>query len=135
VWAGAEPYPHLADLAFRQRAGSSDFVEVPVSVDYRRPVQRGAAGEQGYEWPYVPAEYDHREVVGHIVERIVTDSPKYGAIVLDTHNDQEFLDVDHPATRNLELILGSIQAMCAAAKLRPIGATLETVCDLVRFDR
>jgi hypothetical protein len=135
VWAGADPYPHRADLAFRQRPGSSGFVEVPVSVDYRRPVQKGTAGEQGYEWPYVPAWYDHREVVRHIIERVVTDLPKCGAIVLDTHNDQEFLDVDHPASQNLELILGSIQSLCAAANLQPIGATLETICDLLLLDR
>jgi hypothetical protein len=36
-----------------------ELVEVPVSVDYRRPIELGAAGETGYEWPYIASlDYD-----------------------------------------------------------------------------
>lgn len=130
VWAGAEPYPHRANLSFRQAKGASDFIEVPVSVDYRRPVQSGAAGEQGYEWPYVPAAYDHRAVVESILERAKQDAPEYGTLVLDTHNDQEYLDPAHFATRNLRLILDTLFAGCERLELQPVGATVETICDL-----
>ncbi len=130
VWAGAEPYPHRANLDFRQLAGTSSFIEVPVSVDYQRPVQTGAAGEQGFEWPYVPAPYNHREVVEHVVERTRADAAKYGTLVLDTHNDQDYLDPVHFATVNLRLILDSVLSLCEGVDLQAVGATLGTMCDL-----
>ena len=40
IWAGAELYPHRANLSFRQIEGDSDFVEVPISVDTSRPMER-----------------------------------------------------------------------------------------------
>lgn len=130
VWAGASPYPHRANLDFRQNDGTSEFVEVPVAVDYQRPVQAGAAGEQGYEWPYVPAPYDHRAVVGHILERIKADDPGCGAVVLDTHNDQDYTDPEHPATVNLRLILDTIATLSARMDINATGATLESMCSL-----
>lgn len=131
VWAGAENYPHQANLEFRQTKGQSSFIEVPVSVDYERPVQSGAAGEQGYEWPYVPASYDHRAVVEHVLERTRADAPMYGTLVLDTHNDQEYLDPGYSATVNLKLILDTAFTLCEELDLQPVGATLESMCDLL----
>ena len=75
VWAGAPAYPHRAHLGFRLIDGDSDFVEIPVSVDFQRPIHRGDAGEMGYEWPYIPSKtYDHAQVIADIVERIKSDS-------------------------------------------------------------
>jgi hypothetical protein len=54
VWAGAELYPHRANLSFRQISGDSDFIEVPISVDTSRPMARGDRHEAGFEWPYIP---------------------------------------------------------------------------------
>lgn len=75
VWAGADPRPHQAHLDFRQRAGDSDFVEVPVAVDYCQPHLRGHAGDQGFAWPYIPADYDHRLTVQHLLERLIGEYP------------------------------------------------------------
>jgi peptidoglycan/xylan/chitin deacetylase (PgdA/CDA1 family) len=136
VWTGAELYPHRADLNFRQRKGDSDFVEVPVSVDLERPVQAGTVGEQVYEWPYVPARiYNHREIIRDILERFQLESPRYGTIVMDTHNDQEYADPEHPSSVNLALILDSIGLFCAQQGLRPVSATLENLCDLILADK
>jgi hypothetical protein len=134
VWSGAEPYPHRAHLGFRQLTGGSSFVEVPVSVDYERPVQRGAAGEQGYEWPYIPAPYDHRQVVQHILERSRSAGARTSTLVLDSHNDQDYGDPGHPATVNLSLILDSAKSCAAGMDVSLVGATLETICDLVLAD-
>lgn len=132
VWSGAYPYPHRAHLAFRQLKGMSDFIEVPVSVDYRRAMETGAAGEKGYEWPYIPADYDHEMVVRDILHRFETAVPEPRVIVLDTHNDEDYSAPSSPARQNLELILGSIVSICGETSMRPIGGTVETICDLVR---
>jgi hypothetical protein len=132
VWAGTEPYPHRAHLAFRQRAGDSDFVEAPVAVDYQQPHQRGAAGEQGFAWPYIPAAYDHRLTIQHLLERFQAEPARVGCIVLDTHNDQEYANPAHPARVNLDLILSTAHAYSAHLGMSLRGATVADACDLVR---
>ena len=132
VWAGADPYPHRADLAFRQNAGTGDFVEVPVPVDRRRPVTRGHAGEAGFEWPYIPASaYDHRCVVTDMLEAFADSDRPWGTVVMDTHNDQDYGDPAHPATRNLAVISAALRAGCDRLGLRPLGGTVADVCDRV----
>jgi len=84
----------------------------------------------GNEWPYIPSKaYDHAQVISNIIARIKSDSPDVGVIVTDTHNDQDYTDSEHPASRNLALILAAIESSCADAGLRPVGATLDSLCD------
>jgi peptidoglycan/xylan/chitin deacetylase (PgdA/CDA1 family) len=133
VWAGASAYPHAADAAFRLSSGASSFVEVPVSVDYQRPVARGAAGEIGYEWPYLAAEgYDFRAVAGDIVERFAKEAPPIAVFVTDVHNDQDLSDLDHPAARNLRTLFDEVLARAAARNLTVKGTTIEAVCRTYR---
>ncbi|MCJ7736008.1 MAG: hypothetical protein MUQ10_01665 [Anaerolineae bacterium] len=132
LWAGADAYPHRSHLSFRQLPGKSDFIEVPVSVDYLRPVEMGAAGEQGYEWLYIPAHYHHEQVVKDLVARARADAPPLFPIVLDTHNDQDYFDSGTVARQNLDLILATLEQESAKVGLEPVGATVETVCELVR---
>jgi len=134
VWAGAEVYPHRAHLGFRQIKGDSDFINVPVSGAFGRPVARGHAGEQGYEWSYIPHTYDHREIIQDVLKRFADDVPRFGTIVTDTHNDQDYSDPKHPARQNLELILRSIQDFCKELDMKPVGITLDALCELVLND-
>lgn len=131
VWAGAEVYPHRAHFGFRHIRGGSDFINVPVSVAFVRPVAVGHAGEQGYEWPYIPHSYDHRKVIRDILERFRDDAPRFGTIVTDTHNDQDYTDPGHPARVNLDLILRSVREFCEEMEMQPVGVTLDTLCSLV----
>lgn len=134
VWAGAEIYPHRAHYQCRLTAGESDFINVPVSVAFGRPVRRGHAGEQGHEWLYVPHGYDHAAVIRDVLERFVVDEPRFPVIVTDSHNDQEYRDPDHPARLNLELILRTIVDTCCRMGMRPEGITLDALCRLVLED-
>ena len=132
VWKGSDPYPHRAHRGFRELAGDGDFVEVPVSVAFGRPVARGHAGEAGFEWPYIPHTYDHDAVVRDILERYRAESPPFPCIVTDTHNDQDYADSGHPARRNMARIVEAIRGHGEALGLRPVGVTLDALCDLVR---
>ena len=106
----------------------------PANDGLRNREGGGHAGEQGYEWPYIPHTYDHRAVVRGIMERFRRDSPRFGTIVTDTHNDQDYTDAAHPARRNLDLILASIKSRCEEMAMQPVGITLDRLCDLVRAD-
>ena len=134
VWAGAEPYPHRAHLGFRLIRGNSDFINVPVSAAFGRPVAQGHAGEQGYEWSYVPHTYDHRAVIRDVLNRFRTEDPRFGTLVTDSHNDQDYSDPGHPARQNLELILRSIGDFCEQMEMLPVGITLDALCELVLAD-
>jgi len=132
IWAGAESYPHRAHLSFRQTAGESDFVEIPVSVAYGRPTASGERGEQGYEWPYIPAaKYAHAAVIEDILFRFARHQSPHSVIVTDTHNDMDYTDPEHHATRKLHTILDTIQSFCAAHNMQPVGITADRMCDRV----
>lgn len=135
VWAGAEPYPHRAHLAFRQIKGDSDFIEIPVSADFERPVEVGDAHEQGYEWPYLASQrYDHRAVIADVVARVSRDAPRCGTIVTDVHNDQDFSPGAYPARTNLDLILESIEAAGDDSGLNVVPTTIDELCKIVLED-
>jgi len=136
LWSGAEPYPHRANLNFRQLKGSSKFVEVPISVDFQRPVLKGHAGQKGYEWLYVPCTlYDHKEVLRNILKRFKVEAPRFPVIVTDTHNDQDYSNHENPARSNLSLILNSIKRFCREMDVKPKSCTLDDLCDLVLSER
>ena len=131
VWSGAEPYPHRAHLNFRQLKGDSDFVEVPISVDYKRPILRGHARQRGYEWLYIPSsQYNHGEVIKDLLERFRADNPRYPVIVTDTHNNEDYSNPKHPARLNLDFILDSIRSLCAERGVRPVGVSLSDICGM-----
>jgi hypothetical protein len=133
VWAGAADYPHRVDRAFRLSPGRSSFIEVPVSVDYRRPVVHGAAGEIGFEWPYIASlDYDSAAVVTDILERFHEDMPATPVFVMDVHNDQPLDDPEHPCSRNLRLILDTLGARAREHGAKLTGMTLRELCPLVR---
>jgi hypothetical protein len=133
VWAGAELYPHRAHLAFRQIAGDSDFVEVPISVDTSRPTADGDRHEAGFEWPYVPSrKYDHRAVALNIVRRAEEERHAFSTYVTNTHQDQDYADPDHPSSVKLGTIFESLRRAADESGLGLVGTTVAEMCDRVR---
>ena len=141
VWAGAEPYPHRAHLNFRLVRGDSDFVEVPISVDFQRPgeshIYPNRVPTKGYQWLYIADRrfYNYEEVLRHLIERFRRDSPRCPVIVTDTHNNQDYSDPEHPARLNLEFILKLLKSLCEDMGVKPVGSTLSQVCDIVLENR
>jgi len=129
VWAGAPDYPHRANTVFRLLTGSSSFIEVPVSVDYRRPVSKGAAGEVGCEWPYLAADrYDHGSVARNILERFQRENPVFPIFVIDVHNDQDMDDPLNPAVQNLRTAVDAVFVWAGRHQLAVHGLTLDELC-------
>jgi hypothetical protein len=103
-----------------------------MSVDYKRPLNKGEAGEKGYEWLYVPSKrYDHKKIVMNILRRCRSDHSIYHVIGTDTHNDQDYLNQEHPSTKNLRIILETLNSLSKEMSIRPIGSTLESICNLI----
>ena len=126
VWAGACAVPHRAHAGFRHLPGDLPFVEVPVTVDTRRPTQHGAAGETGCEWLYVGTDrYDHAAVARDLVALAAKQDLGLRTILLDCHNDQEFEDLTHPASVRLAVVLDTIRESSRREGLEIRGVSLE----------
>ena len=133
IWAGAELYPHRANLSFRQIEGDSDFVEVPISVDTSRPMERGDRREPGFEWPYVPSRrYDHSAVAHNIIARSIDDRADFPTYVTNTHQDQDYADPEHPSSVKLQTIFRSLRESASEFGMGLSGATIADMCDRVR---
>jgi hypothetical protein len=133
VWAGAELYPHRANLSFRQISGDSDFIEVPISVDMSRPMAKGDRHEAGYEWPYIPSRnYDHRAVVRGILEQSVEDGTPFPTYVTNTHQDQDYADPLHLASMNLQSVFQTLRETAGEIGVGLIGTTIADMADRVR---
>ena len=133
VWAGAELYPHRADLTFRQIVGDSDFVEIPISVDPSRPMADGDRHEAGFEWPYVPSrKYDHGTVARNIVQRAAKEDHAFPTYMTNTHQDQDYGDPNHPSSVKLQTIFESLRRAADESGLELVGTTVAEMCDRVR---
>ncbi len=133
VWAGADLYPHRANLSFRHIEGDSDFIEVPISADPSRPMERGDRGEAGFEWPYVASRmYDHRAVARNVIARSVRDAAVFPTYVTNTHQDQDYADPEHPASVNLQTIFRTLREAASEHGVGLTGRTIAEMCDLVR---
>ncbi len=133
IWAGAELYPHRANLAFRHIKGDSDFIEVPMSSDTSRPMSSGELGEYGLEWPYVPSNmYDHAAIVRNVISRGINDGATFPTYVTNTHQDQDYADPEHPASVNLQTIFCTLRDSAAESGVGLVGRTIAGMCDLVR---
>lgn len=133
IWAGAELYPHRANLSFRHISGDSDFIEVPMSSDISRPMDSGELGEIGFEWPYVASQkYGHAAIVRNVIARSINDSAEYPTYVTNTHQDQDYADPDHPASVNLRTIFATLRETALEFGIGLSGRTIAEMCDLVR---
>ena len=125
VWAGAELYPHRANLSFRQISGDSDFIEVPISVDTSRPMARGDRHEAGFEWPYIPSRnYDHRAVARGILKQSAEDDTMFPTYMTNTHQDQDYADPLHPASINLQSVFETLRETADENQAGLIGTTI-----------
>ena len=133
IWAGADLYPHRANLSFRHIEGDSDFIEVPISSDPMRPMERGDRREAGYEWPYVASRmYNHAAVARNVIARSVRDGAAFPTYVTNTHQDQDYADPGHPASVNLQTIFRTLREAASEHGVGLTGRTIAEMCDLVR---
>ena len=140
VWSGSILYPHLASANFRQLNGDIPFVEIPLSVDYTQGLQLNHQGYWHYhdlrpgqkyikkgasEKSYVPLD-DYKLILRNIVNQLIADDPPLKTIVVDTHNDLEFLDMSKDSAQQLHTILECIKSELEKHGLSPVNATLDS---------
>jgi peptidoglycan/xylan/chitin deacetylase (PgdA/CDA1 family) len=130
IWVGAEPDPHRGHVCFRQLPGALEFANMPVSVDLSRMIEKDG---KRFHWDLRPdfADADYDEIAQNIVAQTLARQPLVPVINMITHNDHDYTDNGERNSRNFEAVLRAITDACAAAKLDPVGTTIEKICDLV----
>ena len=135
-WAGAEPDPHRAHRYFRQLKGDLDFAEMPNTGDMSEPIVRSDRLGKGKKmYPDLRPDFDwgipHVDIAGRMLEQLATRNPAVWCFNLGSHNHFDYLDPKEPAGLRLRSSLEAIHAVAARAGVKAVGATMETICDLV----
>ncbi len=135
VWSGAYPYAHYAHKAFRQCQGDLPFVDIPLSVDLTTPLLRNPVGFLHHpdlrpggvysETDEVP--FDRRKLLHNILHRMAQDNPPVKTLVIDVHNDRDFISPDSEAAAHLKVVLDGIPLECAKLNWQAVSATYEEV--------
>ncbi|CAM3525980.1 NodB-like y domain-containing protein [Bordetella sputigena] len=136
IWAGALPDAHRTHASFRQIAGTMDFVNMPVAVDFSRSL----ASSKG--WAFHPdlrpdtdwaGQYglSYDAIAESMVAQVIQRAPRVPVINLISHNHYDYCDENDPARIRYEQSLAALHAACAKAGLKPVGATLQQVVDEV----
>lgn len=130
LWAGAELHPHRTHRYFRQLSGDMEFADIPLSVNYRMPMEG-----PGYTY-FQDLRPDARgvpvqDILRGIVEQIANDRPRVAAISLVTHNDQPYDNPAHESCLRYHEVLSSVAPLCDEFGLKAIGGTVEDVCKRV----
>ncbi len=136
IWTGAEPDPHRAHRQFRQVRGDLDFAEMPISADFSALLE-GRNGRRMHadlrpdtDWPN---EYgvSWKTIANNIVAQVIARKPAVPVITMITHNHYEYQDASDATGQRLQTMLDELKQACAAAGVKPVGATLAGVADAV----
>lgn len=135
VWSGAYPYVHRGHATFRQQRGDLPFVDVPLSVDLTSPLLAHPVGFEHYPdlrpgGVYAddePDPRDHRQLLHNILHRMAKDDPPIKTLVIDVHNDRNFVGDATHAAQHLRTVLKAIPHEAAGLGWHPVGTTLNDV--------
>ncbi len=140
IWSGSISHPHFANANLRHLKGNLPFVEIPLSVDYTQGLQLNHQAywhyrdlrpgqkdiEAGsFEKSFIPLD-DYKLILKNIVNQLVSDDPSVKTIVVDTHNDLEYLDMSNESARQLHTVLEYIKPELKKYGLEPVDATLDS---------
>jgi hypothetical protein len=140
VWAGAEPHPHYANDRFRQLPGELPFVDIPLSVDRIGGLRTHELGFEHYVDLRPGGVYretedsgrDHAVILRHIARQLAHEEPILNTVVIDVHNDRDFIDPETTSARQLRTMLNGLEPILNECGLRPVSATLEQAIERFR---
>ena len=135
VWSGAYPYAHFAHEAFRQARGELPFVDIPLSVDLTHPLRWNPLGFHHYPdlrpggmySDEEEVENDRRAMLRNILHRMAQDDPPLKTLVVDVHNDRDFVAEDSQAAVHLRSLLDGIEPECHDLGWSPVASTYDVV--------
>ncbi|MEX2534789.1 MAG: polysaccharide deacetylase family protein [Trueperaceae bacterium] len=130
IWTGAVKDPHRANPIFRQRRGTLDFANIPLTHDYSTLENKnGRLFHRDLRPDYEDADY--HKIASNIVEQIMEREPEIPMITMVTHNDHDYTDPNDRVRKNYDIVLEEISSACERAGLRTVGTTIDKICDMI----
>lgn len=130
IWTGAVKDPHRAHPYFRQRPGTMEFANIPLTHDYSNLENlNGRFFFRDLRPDYKDADY-HR-IANNIVEQILERNPSIPLINMVTHNDNDYSDPNDRVRKNYDIVLREISEACERNGLKMVGTTIDRLCDLI----
>lgn len=108
MWEGAVPDPHLADAGDRLRAGSLEFLEVPITTD---PAQSLGGVPPELNLDVGQFEQWHRPLAEAQLERMEKDGVTFRALCWLAHNGLPYGDESTPCMRALREALEFVDVL------------------------
>lgn len=138
IWSAAYPYAHFAHRAFRQNPGDLKFVNIPLSVDMLSPLSYNPVGFYHYPDLRPGGVYSVKEEVQfkrsvllrNILKKMAADDPPLKTLVVDVHNDRDFVSGDSEVRKQLITLISDIETECGELGWEPVSGTYEEVVDL-----
>ena len=130
-WRGAERHPHVVPVRLPGRSAPVPFVDVPLSVDVHSPGQ-----EEGHTYFHdlrPDRDIDHRRILRNIMYDLRSERPLVRTVSVDTHNDHDFSDPDHPWAIRLRTVLAALPELAQETGQELVGATIADVYELLRW--
>jgi hypothetical protein len=111
--------------------GDLDFVNLPLSVDFSKMETIGGRSFYRDLRPdYHDADYDL--IARNIIVQMLERKPLVPTVMIVTHNDNDFTNSEDRVAYNMHRSLSSIFKACHEEGYTPVGATIETICTMVR---
>lgn len=130
IWTGAEKDPHRAHPNFRQKRGTMEFANIPLTHDYSKlETKNGRRFFRDLRPDYTDADY--HLIANNIIEQILERRPSVPVINVVTHNDNDYSDPNDRVRKNYDIVLKEISDACERRGLKTIGTTIDRLCDLV----
>ena len=123
VWTGAPKDAHFAHRANRLLIGDSDFLEVPITVDWESMIWGGQT-PLDLRVGAVDAR-SHSFTVEKNVRRMLADQTSIKTICAFTHNYFDYSNIAEFRRETLDGMIGSIRASAARYGLPVRGVTLK----------
>jgi hypothetical protein len=71
-------------------------------------------------------------ILRHIARQLAHEEPILKTVVIDVHNDRDFIDPETTSARQLRTMLNGLEPILNECGLRPVSATLEQAIERFR---
>jgi hypothetical protein len=82
------------------------------------------------DWSDADADF-YNQTASNIVEQLIARDPSIPVLNIITHNDHDFTDAEDRVCKNFMSSLKAMTDACTSRGIKPVGATLADICDMV----
>jgi peptidoglycan/xylan/chitin deacetylase (PgdA/CDA1 family) len=129
-WGGAPLFAHYTHPYNRLLAGSMDFVEIPISVDWESMIW-GGCHPQDLRVEYTDAK-NHSFLIRKIMQRQMRENQPFLALVILTHNLFRYEDRENFRRETMLGMIDTIRKCAQELNVEIVGSTISQAAEAYR---